>query len=36
MIHTPETLAELEITIRLVVEAYNFATGADLDPEAFK
>lgn len=36
MIYTPETLAELEITIRLVVEAYNFVTGANLDPEAFK
>lgn len=36
MVYTPETLAELEITIRLVVEAYNFVTGANLDPEAFK
>jgi phospholipase/carboxylesterase len=36
MIYTPETLAELEISIRLVVEAYNFVTGANLDPEAFK
>jgi phospholipase/carboxylesterase len=32
-IYTPETLAELEITILLVVDSYNFVTGANLDSD---
>ncbi len=32
MVYTPETLAEVEITIRLLVDSYNFITGANLDP----
>ena len=32
MIYTPETFDELDIAIEIVVEAYNFVTGADLDP----
>ncbi len=35
MVYTPETLDELDITMRLIVDAYNYVTGADLDPEAF-
>ncbi|MEM8922376.1 MAG: luciferase family protein [Actinomycetota bacterium] len=33
MVYTPEDLDELEITVQLVVDAYNFTTGADLDPD---
>ncbi|MCH9672934.1 MAG: hypothetical protein K0U93_15965 [Gammaproteobacteria bacterium] len=29
----PETLEEVDITMRLIVDSYNFVTGADLDPE---
>ncbi len=32
MLFTPETLDELETTIWVVVEAYNFVTGASLTP----
>ena len=32
MVYTPETLEELDITIRILVDAYNFVTGASLDP----
>ena len=32
MIYTPETPAELEITMGLLVDAYNFVTGESLDP----
>ncbi len=32
MVYTPETLEELEITIQIMVAAYNFATGDDLKP----
>lgn len=32
MIYTPETLEEVDITIRLIVDAYNFITGASLSP----
>ena len=35
MIFTPETLEELEITMILIVDAYNFITGANLDPSDF-
>ena len=35
MIYTPETLDELDITMRLLVDAYNYVTGADLDPATF-
>ena len=33
LVYTPETLDEVDITIRLVVDAYNFVTGASLDPD---
>lgn len=35
MVYTPETLDEVDVTIRLIVDAYNYVTGADIDPEAF-
>ncbi len=35
MVYTPETLEELDITIRIIVDAYNFVTGARLDPADF-
>ena len=33
MIYTPESLDDLEITLRIVVDAYNFITGENLDPD---
>ena len=33
MVYTPETLEELDVTVRLIVDAYNHVTGADIDPE---
>ena len=33
MVFTPESLEELDVTIRLLVDAYNFMTGASLNPE---
>jgi hypothetical protein len=35
MVYTPETLDEVDIAIRLLVDAYNYVTGLNLDPEAF-
>lgn len=35
MVYTPETPDELDITMRLIVEAYNYVTEGDLDPGAF-
>ncbi len=32
MVFTPETLEELEVTIEIVVDAYNFVVGANLRP----
>ncbi len=32
MIFTPETLDEAEVTMQLVVDSYNYITGANLDP----
>jgi len=32
MVYTPETMDELDITIRIIVEAYNFIAGANIDP----
>lgn len=32
MVYTPETSEELEITIRIIVDGYNFVTGANLEP----
>ena len=32
MVYTPETLEEVDITIRLLVDSYNFVTGASVDP----
>ena len=31
MVYTPETAEELDITIRILVDAYNFVTGATVD-----
>ena len=33
MVYTPETPEELDITIRIVVDAYNFVVGANLTPD---
>jgi hypothetical protein len=35
MIYTPETLDEVDVTMLLVVDAYNYVTGANLDPADF-
>ena len=35
MVYTPETLDELDVTMRLIVDAYNYVTQDDLDPGAF-
>ena len=32
MIFTPETLDEVDVTMQLVVDAYNYITGDNLDP----
>lgn len=32
MVYTPETMEELDITIRILVDAYNFIAGTDIDP----
>ena len=32
MLYAPETLDEVDITMLLVVDAYNYVTGANLDP----
>jgi len=31
MVYTPETLDEVDITIQILVDAYNFIVGATLD-----
>ncbi|NNL48984.1 MAG: phospholipase [Acidimicrobiia bacterium] len=33
IIYTPETLDEVDITIGIIVDAYNFITGASLTPD---
>ena len=35
MLYTPETLEEVDVTMRLIVDAYNYVTGANLDPDDF-
>lgn len=32
MVYTPESLEELDVTIQILVDAYNFVTGATLAP----
>ncbi len=32
MVYTPETLDELDVTIQIILDAYNFVTGASLRP----
>jgi hypothetical protein len=32
MVFTPESLDELDVTIQILVDAYNFVTGATLAP----
>ncbi|MGI9610645.1 MAG: luciferase family protein [Acidimicrobiia bacterium] len=36
MVYTPETLDEVDVAMRIIVDAYNFVTGTDLDPLAFE
>ncbi len=36
LVYTPETLDEVDITMELIVDAYNHVTGAELDPAAFE
>lgn len=36
MVYTPESLEEVDITMQLIVDAYNYVTGAELDPAAFE
>lgn len=35
MVFTPESLDEVDVVIRLIVESYNFVAGANLDPDAY-
>lgn len=35
MLYTPETLDEIDVAMLLIVDAYNFVTGANLDPADF-
>ncbi len=35
MIYTPETLDEVDVAVQLVVNAYNYVTGSNLDPTSF-
>ena len=32
MVYTPESLEEVDVAVRIVVDAYNFITGENLDP----
>ena len=32
MVYTPETLDELDVTIEILIDAYNFVTGNSLEP----
>ena len=32
MLYTPQSLDELAVTMRLIVESYNFVTGRNIDP----
>ena len=35
MLYTPQTLEELDVVFQLIVEAYNYVTGLQLDPKDF-
>ena len=35
MIYIPETLNEADVALQLVVDAYNYIAGANLDPASF-
>ena len=35
MIYIPETLDEVDVAMQLVVDAYNYIAGANLDPATF-
>ena len=35
MVFTPESLDDVDVSMQLIVDAYNFATGSDLDPADF-
>ena len=32
MVYAPETLDELDVTVQILIDAYNFVTGASLQP----
>ncbi|MEM7337443.1 MAG: luciferase family protein [Actinomycetota bacterium] len=32
MVYTPKSAAQADVTIRLIVDAYNYITGAEIDP----
>jgi len=32
MIYTPETIEEVDIAMQIITDAYNFVTGANVDP----
>lgn len=36
MVYTPETLDEVDVTMQLIADAYNYVTGASLDPADFE
>lgn len=36
LIYTPETTDEVDVAIRLIVDAYNYVTGAEIDPETLR
>lgn len=36
MLFTPQTAEHLDVTFQLVVDGYNFVTGADLTPEDYR
>ena len=35
LLYTPQSLDELDVTMRLIVDSYNFVTGDSLDPATF-
>lgn len=35
MVFTPESVADVDVSMQLIVDAYNFVTGSDLDPADF-
>lgn len=35
IVYVPETMEELDVVMRIIVDAYNFVTGSELDPADF-